>query len=810
MATLKPKAFRQALLDKINKNDFESAKEIIETHSEQHYFHEVLSEVYEEVGSIKRVQLSDQLQQLIEERLIKVRLFEKDEKHEENTLAESTDRIELLVFLIGELNIHRQSSDGAFVFICRTIAANVHVLRKTLDFTCVLLPCEELEFCLVMFIAGVMNRDLTTISELLLDREKIFCYLNQFHSALCIEKSKLHSKKVADRVGLKDNIVSNYPRFRTLYEDYEVLRDVYMLEQMRGCLSTLLSLDDESPIRQLAAERTLQVIVENLKSTTEAEKQLLNAAPKQLRNILTRLKNKSSYSGILVEKIFIEKYNCESIINYLREFFFETFTILYKHLEKACERFNVEVNNDENTIKSFTGLSQKIENVKTELAMHQSVNKPKENKVLKQHFAARMAAINSRELTVENTALATNAKLKKEKVELEDFSEEKIVFSVCLKVEDSLEDEEDKQCFYNQLKAHKALHFAKVGILCGKVTSNEEYQKIIKAFPMAETLSKLSMEEDLEEIKEIIKGVSDAYGLLIEDVAANGVIGLKNYKSFLNKFCRLMDLENDDIFEHLMDYFKEKLEAYFEEKIKQLADADNFNLKPQTLSTEILLLDLLEILMNTYNFTDNASYLDRPAPLLIGKNLRDYLAHGNPLIETFPFAPTNSMEIHSTFFKELTLTFNEDVNYGQTANFSLKHAREYHQKYLAIVENQAAMFEAARKGDLAKVKECVCRRNANPLALDVNGESALKCAVKADNVELLAFLFKQNVKESVNDLLEVAAESGSESALVYLLEGNDEAKEYVQGVDSKLLHLAVLNDKEGMVKLLLSLGNYQF
>lgn len=276
------------------------------------------------------------------------------------------------------------------------------------------------------------------------------------------------------------------------------------------------------------------------------------------------------------------------------------------------------------------------------------------------------------------------------------------VDDVSLKMEEVLEGAKTRQCFYKKLEALKALHFAKNKILRAKLLSKGEYQAIIQEFPsrITKTLEIICPDNDLEEIKNTVKRIYDGYGQLVKNVVNKGVICVKNYRNLLDKFCEIFNLMNHSVVvDQLVKDFKNEIEKYSEDTLSQLIEIMNINginnNYLRVISVEMLLLDLLEILMSTYNFTDNSLFLDRHAPLLIGKNLRNYLAHGSPLIDTFPFDPRSSMEIHCMFFKERSLNFNEEVSYGQTTSFVLENAKEVYHKRLDIFKNQTAMFEAA-------------------------------------------------------------------------------------------------------------------
>lgn len=869
VAPLSPQCFKKRLFDAFRSDDSKGFKEIVDQFydtCEPFLFDELLSEFYEEI-TLKGVRPSKTLNIFIQNRLIRTRLLEKAQK-QKNDFSNVLQRVDFLIFLINDLNQHKQSPNGVFMYISKTIALNIHILKKQLSFSYNTLPWEEIEFCLVIYVAYCLGNDITLISGILLNHERILNHLIHFRDALQNEKSKFTESKTkfTNRNVIKTNILSIYAQFKSLYEDYEVLRDVYSLRRMQQYLYVVLSYE-ESEMIQFGIERTLQVIGEHLKNTPESpnisldtEKRLLNSAPKHLKKILVSLRNMLSHSSVLEKKIFLGDNN-EDIVNDLKKIYIEIVIILYEKLKDVCKGKNVTIDVGDADMKLFqTKESEKLREIIWKLkikypedsSVYNKFHKSTFEKVMKlqklykelklvgdasdcsnqeedvkgplRGFVESFSVFerlrnNPREqllMMVEalDTQLFDSSNIKRigdyqEILESSDERAKEKVEKICKNIEDALSNENEKKRFYRELESQKALHYAKMKILNSNDITSDQFLDMIKVFPskVANNLEKMSIDTDITAIRAAVKVVSDAYGILLQTVASDTIISLKNYRNLLNKFCSTLKIKKDKVVDNLVDVFKGQIQAYFDLRWLQLLEVSNaaqMNEDLRMMSVEMLLLDLLEILMNTYCFVDNASYLDRPSPLLVGKNLRNYLAHGSALIDILPFDPCYSMATHCILFQEKCFDLQEGVAYGQTTNFDLKSFTEQYHKRLIIIDNQTAMFEAARMGNLRKVEECV-KSNADPLALDINGESGLKCAAKANNVELLIYFLNQNVNEAVEGLLETAAENDCKSIIEYLLECNQQASVYVRS-DNKLLHLATLNNNRSMVTYLLNIG----
>ncbi|WP_174133587.1 hypothetical protein, partial [Wolbachia endosymbiont of Atemnus politus] len=152
-------------------------------HSEE--LDEVLSRAYEEL-KLKNVPLSEEIEIFVENKLINLRFFSNTSQQDQNVeghLNNIRERIELVLQNISLLKTYSSSTevDEKFLFIAKSIAQNIHVLKRQLKSTYDRLPWEEMEFCLVGFISSHTKRqEINLFYNAILNKSKILNYLENF------------------------------------------------------------------------------------------------------------------------------------------------------------------------------------------------------------------------------------------------------------------------------------------------------------------------------------------------------------------------------------------------------------------------------------------------------------------------------------------------------------------------------------------------------------------------------------------------------------------------------------------------------
>ncbi|WP_218939426.1 hypothetical protein, partial [Wolbachia endosymbiont of Atemnus politus] len=147
---------------------------------------EVLSRAYEEL-KLKNVLLSEEIEIFVENKLINLRFFSNTSQQDQNMkghLNNIRERVELVLQNISSLKTDYSNTkevDEKFLFIAKSIAQNIHVLKRQLKSTYDRLPWEEMEFCLVGFISSHTKRqEINLFYNAILNKSKILNHLENF------------------------------------------------------------------------------------------------------------------------------------------------------------------------------------------------------------------------------------------------------------------------------------------------------------------------------------------------------------------------------------------------------------------------------------------------------------------------------------------------------------------------------------------------------------------------------------------------------------------------------------------------------
>ncbi|WP_341817579.1 ankyrin repeat domain-containing protein [Wolbachia endosymbiont (group A) of Pherbina coryleti] len=217
---------------------------------------------------------------------------------------------------------------------------------------------------------------------------------------------------------------------------------------------------------------------------------------------------------------------------------------------------------------------------------------------------------------------------------------------------------------------------------------------------------------------------------------------------------------------------------------------------------EMLVLDITEVLNAKRLLTENRYFLDKTSSILIGKQLRNYLAHGDPLINALSFDTLMSIISNArTFVEKKDITIGGKKLIGQVIEDDPFSLEEQHKQNLEILNIQKKMFSAAEEGNIDEVKDCI-RKGADVNARDINGWNALHYAARGDKINVTKFFLGQNLSiDTKNNKgetpLHIAACFGSKGIIGFFVKYKD--------LDvNHLLCLAAGNGYKEIVDILLS------
>ncbi|XP_071572585.1 uncharacterized protein [Temnothorax nylanderi] len=793
----------------------------------------ILSKAYEEL-KLKDVPLSDEMEIFVENKLINLRFFSNISRKDQNVknLNNIKERIELTLQNINLLKTdysHMEKIDKRILFIAKSVAQNIHILKRQLRSTYDRLPWEEIEFCLVSFVSSHTKRqEINLYYNATLNKSKILNHLENFAKKLENEKDSIGSVNIGkltdfpklEREKVVAEIIGSYPQFEELYDDYQQIRDIHSLMKISDYIKLALSADPKEREGQLIITRVLQVIGEHLKNTLESPKLsnttselLLLSLPKNTREIIIDLRNSLSHAYSLSKRTEIE--------------------------ENTDVSFFIGVQNDTKRIDIvITDIlySKKIKTLRMllkRMADSESLGEIKE-------IAEIFSNVKLDEMIQENFKMMEHEKLEKLIKELSDNITDKTNYEMELfnKINDIIKSAETQsENIRTDYVTGYSIMKGLINLLSEKFTFDHNVVRGIKH--LANRILEIKIEShSLKEIVELSMKISrsvksriqpeniDKLNKLICEIffyipefLTSDIKWIKNLKEKLNEKDSFISTYKQG---KTYDITEEEYNNQLTVKLSELKSILNNNAlsgqlieklpfykndkKLQSL-VEMLVLDIMSILGSSEHYSENNLLsLDDNTPLLTGKCLRNHLAHDNALVDILLSDPSIAVVLNA---KKLTggniIKSKEKI--GKLVSDNSFKLREKYDQDLDIIRNQERMFAALEEGNLESLKDCL-RKGADINSRDVNSWTTLHFAVKGPSLEVTKFVLDQNLSVNLKDIngrspLHVAAAHGRKGNVEFLIK---EAGLYVDELDTNgktPLHVAAQNGHKGTVEVLL-------
>nr|XP_018908702.1 PREDICTED: uncharacterized protein LOC109038183 [Bemisia tabaci] len=796
-------------------------------------FDEVFSRAYREL-KLKRVPLSREMESYVENKLLDLRFFSENSvqvEHTENYLSNIIKRIELVVENIFSLNEEYSEANvnDKFILIAKFIARNIYVLKRQLKSTYRKLPWEEIEFCLICFVScQEKKQELNILYSLTLNKSKILKYLKSFALKLKDEKfteDHIDICKLAVLPNLKryqviQEIIQNSPEFESLYDDYKKVRNITSLRKISFFVTLAVSANPEEREAELLIARALQVMGEYFKNTLESPKLsdtvselLLSSLSRNTRKIIIDLRNALSHSYSLAKRTKIEKKgdrdffagiqkDLKIILHQVNDFLIhnqvECFELFLRKVSIAkCkddlqevietlswENFNqmIPQNPEILKLKKLEELMEGLRSYATDLTSFEK-GLFKEIEEYLAPLSTQSEAIFSGHLMRFNAVISTIIILKHEKVDSQLFNKLKLGALTFL-------NNVDLRIKPNILKAAIDRSLAIFRSVKPRVKI-EEFEKIhmleLKLFHLAEIAI-----DDVEWIKklreELIKK-DVLYSTATEEATADAI-----------KF---------EYSDRLTSKIKE-LRSILKRSGLDGKIVKNFSHKQLMLLPVIkmLVLDIMSILVSAKKCLEKNTFLmDENVPLLIGKCLRDHLAHNNATVDLILDDPDLSVVLNAKKLASIENLINCTSKVGKFMVENPFTLRDKHNQELNIITNQEKMFSALVKGNTELFENCL-KEGSDIRSRSNNLSTAVHFACKGSNLEVLQSLLKQNLSPNTRNIdgqtaLHMAAQHGNHNVVLFLLK---EVKLKVDDIDNfgrTPLHLAAKNGHLDCVKVLL-------
>ncbi|XP_071636453.1 uncharacterized protein [Temnothorax longispinosus] len=806
----------------------------------------ILSKAYEEL-KLKDVPVSDEMEIFVENKLVNLRFFSNTSQQRQNAkkcLNNIRERIELTLQNINLLKTdysNAEKVDKRALFVAKSIAQNIHILKRQLKSTYDRLPWEEMEFCLVSFVSSHTERkEINLFYNATMNKSKILTYLGNFAKKLEEEKNILKGvNKLADFPKLKrekvvDEIISNYPQFEELYDDYQQIRDIHSLIKISDYIKLALSADPKKREGQLIITRVLQVIGEHLKNTLESpklsnttSKLLLLSLSKNTREIIIDLRNSLSHAYSLSKRTEIEENTDVSFFigvqNDTKKIDNVITDILYNNKIKMTKMLLKRIA-DSDSLGEIKEITQIFSNVELDEIISENFKMreyEKLEKLIKELSDNITDKTNyEKELFNKINNIISCAETPSENIQT-DYIKGFASLQSLISISDSFKID------HNVIKGIKFYANLTLNNMTVKVNP-QSLQKIVELsmiisgsvrsriqLKQYDNLDKLVQHDNLDEVNRLIYEIS----FYVAEFGTSDIKWIKKLREKLNEngssiftdkqrkiynvtkekynnqlALKISELKNYLSNNTLSGQFIEKLPFYKSDK------------KLQTI-VEMLVLDIMSILDSSkHNLENNLFFLDDNAPLLTGKCLRNHLAHDNVLVDVLLSDPSIAIVLNAKKLTEENI-MKSKKRIGKFVSDDSVKLREKYDQDLNTITNQEKMFAALEEGNIESLKDCL-KKGADINAKNVNSWTTLHFAAKGPSLEVIKFILDQNLSVNVKDIngrspLHVAAAHGRKNIVEFFIKETGLYVDELDKIGKTPLHVAAQNGHKNTVEILL-------
>ncbi|GFX73996.1 hypothetical protein TNCV_2954791 [Trichonephila clavipes] len=663
------------------------------------------------------------------------------------------------------------------------------------------------------------------------NRKKLFssCLKEEMNNIKKLDLKKLYVLPRMKRTQIVADIIKNTPLFEELYQDYYIIRDMHSLEKIKSYVDLLISVNCASDEGRIIITRTIQIIGEHLKNTLESPKLsdstcelILTCLPKDTRQIFNGLRNSLSHAHSFTKRRDLEK-NADN--NF------------YTNIQNDVKKINVVVVEImfKNKVKVIKLLLKKMMNCTTLYDFKNVINplKPVNIETFIQPQNLKSNLYSKSETVIDEMHRLENLIEKFSNTVIEKTPHETYLFNEIkniLKYEKSKVKNSEHNYFMGLIFFVSTLKQIKLSKI------DENNLRLIK-FRAQKTLDYLTSGIENKSLKTITQLVGSLQG----SVVSRANIDICEIYELTHEIINLIEFQIDDV--KWLSELKNKLSHYkFQKDEKELTldqkkvtsedqqipkleiilgnlrnilrknnldvySKDSLisykNNKNLQVIIEMLMLDVMCILSDSKNSAPNLLSLDKDCPLLIGKNLRNHLAHENALFDILQFDCSLAIIINA-----MKITSENIIDYKPTGklfknnsfNLKTKHERE-----LSIINMKTNLFNAIASGDIEKFKLFI-KKGADIKAEDFNLKTTLHFAAEGGNLDIIKLL-KDNLNINDKDLdgqspLHIASAFGYKKVVRFFIE---ELQANVDGDNfyTTPLHLAAKNGHTKVINVLL-------
>lgn len=801
----------------------------------------LISAAYHQL-QLNNVLLPDGMDFIVQHKLINISFFSKSDTFVPIT---ASDIKELLCLVLEKINILRSLDnflpgvDAKFLFIVKFIANILYILKQSLKSTYVTMPWEEIVFCLVIFVsAHTIRSELNVVYLTVLSKQTVLKQISDFYKSLedlklnlnTLDASKLNVSMRSSRQKVIAGILDVHPEFQDLYNDYKDVRDIHSLDKMKVCVDVALVADCGTREGQLTVKRSLQLLGELLKDTLESPNLsesvsdlLLMSAPQETKQVLTALRNSLAHSHILQQMAgdqAVKFYT--NIQNDIKKIGIVIVQILYSSkIEKIKMTLSKitkakDLHEIDECLNVFEDMHV-LEKPRLLCIDQQTIEQQKIEKLFAQ-FCHHVADKTKHEENI--------IKKISDIIHCTEDTKDMLEYSVGLVM---------MKTFCDYYLQNRILRVQKNNVIQMRCAAFVILQKLSPqksgctfSYQTVHELGNLFVElyESVEprlshdDSQSIINYTFDIYHILAYET--NSIRRIDEFKDKVGKHTpkkkgnepiKTKNIKKKPVIETVIADVE--LTQKHSELKKIVFDITESKILPNHVSKytrfviESLVLDILSDLDSSKCLVGSVLFVEADVPILTGKILRNYLAHGNPLVDTF--FSDSFLAVFSTarILVENTITYEKKI--GKMNVHDIDRLKRKYDKDLNVIDKQRELCKALTEGNISGLKRYL-EQGADANYRSLHLLTTLHLSACSSSLEVIQFLLKEKfLKANAEDIygqtaLHSAAAYGMTSIITFLVEEAGLFVNHIDKIGRTPLHIAALEGRAESVRELLRLG----
>lgn len=776
-------------------------------HWPEKYFTQATTNVNQEIDEIlagalneliiRNVDISEEMLNFVCKNLFNLRFkFEKLENRTDlrknyqngDAQAQLKQRIDLAldnITVITEEYSDGKKFDEKLLFLCRSLAKDIHVLKNKLKSTYAVLPWEEIEFIIVAFVLSQTKREEINIFYLMTLRGNTFFeHLKYFAEQLKLSSGQLinnnYKPSALPRIHrhlLVSKLKNGDSQYSKLIDDFEQIKDAYSFTKIIDSIDFALAVDPADPNAPLIGIRALQTIGEFVKNTlespnlsTESTELFLMTMPKNIHSIFITLRNSFSHVEGLIKRnemlqmanesngIFIKSIqdDLKSIKNAIKQ-------IIHQRESALICKILTEITEAE-TIDDVKNIAEMVDFVNFDFGKF--IKNKKEmlkdfdiKQIVKEFESVTRINSNTRNLlgqikdmvaSVKNELSLHENEYLEARAVLQDLTISKDVLThYHLKVLKT----KTKNTLRNIEFTQKSEYLAAIGWKMLEVIDNQPSQ-------LAATSTRCNNSEGFRNLIREIKNEKRMTELTFKVLTFAGVTtnDCKTIEDLKYDLC-LNDLEELQVQnENLKDGYETVFTNNFErldhllrqlaiKRIKTENPEENAEQRGRLIKAlEVLFVDIISVMKwrnDKFVFVKNPAYLDINYPILSGVQLRNYLVHQDPLFEILPFNTSIFTICNAeTLLAKFTATKFDPIHKFMIAtnlNSNTVDIRLHYNNIHQIIQSQQKCFKIVESAEANEIDGCL-RDGSDLWARDLKLQTCLHHATRNATLETIKCL----------------------------------------------------------------------